>query len=178
MTPTPKAQLQQWFQFLQGFQTACEQVDTDVSYETLLVFANDKIIADLSTTNEQNEFIVAAQKSTGLTITSSDLAASATFEALLETVWNPLSMFVTSFVRSCAPAPFGSMSFTDFLEQPLAAVFPGAKGDANWQQVQNGFVSSIPSACYSPKQQASVNALLTTAKKTIQDVVNLVSKMG
>jgi hypothetical protein len=177
MTTTPKAQLQQWFQYLQNFQVACEQVDTDVYYETLLVFANDKITGVLSTTNEQNEFILAAQKSTGLTITSSDLAASATFEALLETVWNPLSMFVASFVRSCAPAPYGSMSFTDFLQQSLAAVFPGGENNNNWQQVQNGFVSSIPSACYSAKQQADVNALLAT-NKTIQDVVNLVSKMG
>lgn len=178
MATTPKAQLQQWFQYLQSFQVACEQVDTDVYYETLLIFANDKITADLSTTNEQNEFILAAQKSTGLTITSADLAASATFEALLETVWNPLSMFVASFVRSCAPAPYGSMSFTDFLQQTLPAVFPGGKSDANWQQVQNGFVSSIPSACFSAKQQANLTALLTAPKKTIQDVVNLVSKMG
>jgi hypothetical protein len=175
---TPKDQLQQWFQFLQDFQVACEQVDTDVYYESLLVFANDKIATDLATTNEQNEFMILAQRSTGLTIATSDLAASSTFEALLETVWNPLNMFVTSFIRSCAPAPFGSMSFTDFLQQNLVAVFPGRSGDANWTKVQNGLTSSIPSACYSPKLQSAVIALLSAPKKTIQDLVNLVSKMG
>jgi hypothetical protein len=175
---TPKDQLQQWFHYLQDFQVACEQVDTDAYYEDLLTFANDKIATDLSTTNEQNEFIIAAQSLTSLTITTSDLAASSSFEALLETVWNPLLMFVTSFVRSCAPEPFASMSFTDFVQQNLALVFPGGSANSNWNQLQNGLTSSIPAACYSSAQQEATNALLSAANKTIQDLVNLISKMG
>ena len=167
---TAKDQLQQWFQFLQDFQVACEGADTDTYYESLLTFANDKITADLATTDEQNEFMLNAHGSTGLTITPSDIAGSASFEALLEKVWNPLSMFVISFVRSCAPDPFSSMSFTDFSQQNLAAVFPGGSADPSWNQLQNGLTSSIPAACYSSSNQNAATVLLSTPTKTIQDL--------
>jgi hypothetical protein len=175
---TPKDELQLWFQYLQDLQVACEQVDTDVSYEDLLTFANDKISTDLSTTDEQDQFIVGAQNSTGLTITTSDLTSSSSFEALLETVWNPLSMFVASFVRYCAPDPYASMSFTDFVQQNITTVFGGGSPAPNWKQLQNGLTSSIPAACYSSSHQQAANGLLSAPNKTIQDLVNLISKMG
>lgn len=175
---TPKDQLQQWFQYLQAFQIACEQTDTDVHREDLLTFANDRISSDLATSNEQNQFLITAQNSTGLIITPADLAGSSTFESLLETVWNPLSVYVAAFVRSCTPAPFTSMPFKELFTQSLATVFPGGVANLNWNQLQKGLTSSIPAACYSAKQQKTTNSLLTTAKKTVHDLVDLVSKMG
>lgn len=175
---TAKDQLQQWFQYLQDFQVACEQVDTDVYYETLLTFANDKVTQVLSSTDEQNQFILAAQASTQLVITPSDLTASSSFEALLETTWNPLSIFVMAFIRSCTTGSFSSMSFTDFVQQKVAAVFPGSRTDPSWLQVLNGLSSSIPAVCYSSKQQSAVSTLLSTNGKTIQDLINLVSTLG
>lgn len=173
---TPKDQLQQWFQYLQDFQIACEGVDTDTVYQNLLDFANDKISTCLATADEQGKFIDVAQQSTKLIITTVDLSASSTFEALLETTWNPLNYYVASFTRSCAAPPFGSMGFTDFLQQKLAKVFPGGATDSNWTRLHNGLISSIPAACYSTNQQKAVIGLLST--KIVQDLVNLLSKMG
>jgi hypothetical protein len=175
---TPKDQLQEWFQFLQDFQVACEQVSSIASNDTLLAFANDTITADLPTADEQSQFLIAAQNSTQLTITSSDITASASFEALLETVLNPLSMFVLSFIKSCAASPYGTMGFTDFAQQLLSAVFPAGTGDPAWQSVQNGLTSSIPAACYSATQQSKVKTLVIASGKKVQDLVNLISTLG
>lgn len=175
---TPKDQLQQWFQYLQDFQVACEQTDTDVYREDLMTFANDKISSDLATPNEQSQFLITAQNSTGLVITPADLAGSSTFESLLETVWNPLSVYLAAFIRSCTPAPFSSMPFKELFTQGLATIFPGGPPNTNWSQLQKGLMSSIPAACYSTNQQQAANTLLATANKTVQDLVNLLSKMG
>ena len=175
---TPKAQLQQWFKYLQEFQIACEQVDTDVYYLDLLKFANEVIAKDLPTTNEQNQFVISAQNATGLTVTMADISSSSTFEALLETVWNPLNRFVAAFLRFGAPLPFSAMSFTDFAKQKLSAIFPDAGMDANWSSVQKGLVSSVPAACYSAKQQKAAVDLLSKSNSTTQDLIDLISKMG
>jgi hypothetical protein len=176
--PTPKDQLQQWFQYLQAFQTACEQESSVASNEDLLTFANDTITADLPTPGEQANFLILAQDKTSLTITSSDIAASSTFESLLETVWNPLSMFVLGFVKSCAPPPYSAMGFTDFAQQLLSVVYPADKGDPSWIALQNGLTSSIPSSCFSAKQQTATNNLLASPKSTVQTLVDLISKLG
>jgi len=177
-SPIPKEQLQQWFSYLQSFQTAAGQSSAVAGNETLLAFANDSITADLTTPDEVGSFLVLAQQQTGFTITQSDIDSSSTFESLLETVSSPLSMYVIGYIRSCAAPPVAQMGFTDFAQQLLTAVFPLGLGDPAWITLQNGLVSSIPSSCYSAAQQTKTNNLLVKPKSTVQNLVDLISTLG
>jgi hypothetical protein len=176
--PTPKVQLQQWFQYLQAFQIACEEAYAGAYSENLFTFANDMVATDLPTVDEQETFINGAQAKTSFTVTTSDIASSSTFESLLETVWNPLSLFVLGYIKSCAPPPYVAMGYTDFAQQPLASIFPLGIADPNWANLQNGLTSSIPSACYSNAQQIATQKLVAAAKSTVQNLVDLISKLG
>jgi hypothetical protein len=178
VTVNPKTQLQQWFQYLQAFQTACEQESSSASNETLSTFANDTIVTDLPSPNDQQNFLAVVNAKVPFTVTPSDIAASSTFESLLENVWTPLSMCVLGFIKFCAPPAQSTMGYTDFAKELLTTVFPGEVADANWIVLQNGLTSSIPSSCYSSNQQKAANNLVVKKGSTIQNLTDLISKLG
>jgi hypothetical protein len=177
--PSPKEQLQQWFQWLQAMQNAAETASPVASTLTLSGFTNGTITNILTDGVQVGQFLVALSGKTPYTFNAAQMGQSSTFESLLErtTTMTPIFLFA-NFLESCVSNPYSTMSFKDLVGSQLSVVFPKGPLDPAWVTFQNGLTSSIPSSCYSATQQSKVKTILLDAASTVQTLLNQLIQLG
>jgi hypothetical protein len=176
--PSPKEQLQQWFQWLQALQNAAETASPIASTLSLSGFANGTITTVLTDGTQVGQFLVALNGKTPYTFNAAQLGQSSTFESLLEraTTMTPIFLFA-NFLESCVSKPYSTMSFKDLTGSQLSAVFPKGPIDPAWMTFQNG-LSSIPSSCYNLTQQNKLKTILLDPASTVLILLNQLIQLG
>lgn len=177
--PSPKEQLQHWFQWLQALQVACESASQVPSTETLCVFANSTISTVLTDALQTGTFLTAVDGKTPFSFNAALIVQSSTFESLLERASTiaPIMLFA-NYLESCVGAPYATMSLEDLSVSLLSAVFPNGKTDQAWIAFRNGLTSSIPSSCFSATQQKAVTNLLAKASASVDMLLKQLIKLG
>ena len=177
--PSPKQQLQFWFQWLQSLQIACESASEVPATETLAAFANSTISQVLTDDLQINTFVTALNGRTPYSFNEALVKQSSTFESLLEkaSTLAPILLFA-NYLEACLPAPYAAMSLEDLSAALLSAVFPNGKADPAWTMFQNGLTSSIPSSCYSTTQQNAATSLLAKTTATVNALLTQLIKLG
>lgn len=177
---TAQSELQDWFTYLQQFQTCCCSVNTDACGMNLLQFGNAKITDLLSAPPDphQGQFAVCASGATKLPVTSGAVSASSTFLALLQSTWAFPDLYVAAYLQSLAPAAFSTMTLGDFVLQKLSAVFPGGATDPNWSKVDVGLASVMGQYLYSASQRTKVATTIADATKMVSDAVSQIVVFG
>jgi hypothetical protein len=177
--PTPKEQLQKWFQWLQALQNAAELVAPAASALTLGQFANSTITDVLADDTVIDNFINALTNKTPYPFTVALLKQSSTFESLLEHAATiPTIGPFANYLASCLSTPFSTMSWKQLSASLLSAVFPKGPNDPAWTAFQNGLISSLPSSCYSATQQNKVKTILIDPASTVLTLLNQLIQLG
>lgn len=177
--PTPREQLQHWFQWLQAMQIACETASQVPDTQTLSQFANSTISTLLTDDLQTGTFVTALNGKTPYSFNAALVAQSSTFESLLEkaSTGAPILLFA-NFLEDCAGDPYNTMSLEDLSAVSLTAIFPNGKTNPVWVNFQNGLTSSIPASCYSATQQTAVTNLLTANGSTVDALLKQLIKLG
>ena len=95
--PSPKQQLQLWFQWLQSLQIACESASERPARDTLAVFANSTISKTLTDDMQINTFLTALSGQTPYSFNEALAKQSSTFESLLEKVSTLVPILLFAF---------------------------------------------------------------------------------
>lgn len=177
MAPLSPAQgVALWFTYLRDLQADCS-FNTNVSQMDLLTFANTTIAQVLPSSNEQNQFIVAASASPGYDVSTSDLTAYSTFEALVDH-FNPLTTYLGILLQSVAAAPYPGGAMADFWKAQAVQAFPGGSAGAQWQLALASLTSAIPAVCFTSALQVKVNAAIDSAQSKMSEVIAEIAVLG
>ena len=177
MAPLSPAQgVALWFTYLRDLQAGCS-FNTSVSQMDLLTFANAAIAQALPSSNEQNQFIIAAAASPGYDLSTSDLTTYSTFEALVDH-FNPLTTYIGILLQGLATAPYSGGAMADFWKATAVQAFPGGSKGAQWKLALSSLTSAIPAACFTSALQAKVNAAIDSAQSTMSEVIAEIAVLG
>lgn len=169
-TPSVDDYLKVWFTYLRAFQKCCSYFNTSTP-TNLAAFATQSP-ATLVPGAWHGQLSSCVYKNTGLYVPDASLSA-ASMQALLETVYRPLSEFVVYVFQRVAGPDYTHMSPTDFDDLLVTSVFP----DSGTQQaLVKAMADDVDQDWFPPSQVVPLLKLLSDRKKKVNDAVGFIAK--